>query len=303
MKLENALELQKTLRRTLPGRISVRGGWPSIALGIAPAGRRGDYRIAVRSKGPLTDDVLSVVERKARGEIDWRIVGTIVASRRRLALGVSTAHQRGCTGTIGFFARDERGALGFVSNNHVIAAEDRGAEGDEIIQPGQADGGSWPGDVIGRLAGDYPRLRPGDQTVDCAFARLVTDVDVETSLGEGKSLSPTPVPPEGEEAVFKIGRTTARTEGRITAFHIDDLEVGYSTNPPIRFHGQIEIESTDSKPFSRPGDSGALIFNPDGHPLALLFACSEEGGKSGAGLTYANPIGEVLRQLRVALIS
>jgi hypothetical protein len=102
--------------------------------------------------------------------------------------------------------------------------------------------------------------------------------------------------------VAKRGRTTAITRGRVTAFELDGVRVGY-TRGTLTFDDQIEIESTGSGPFSAGGDSGSLILTAEPSPRAvgLLFAGSETGGPSGTGLTYANPIVAVLRELGVAL--
>jgi hypothetical protein len=66
-------------------------------------------------------------------------------------------------------------------------------------------------------------------------------------------------------------------------------------------HGQIEIETTDSGPFSQGGDIGSLIVDADRRAVALLFAGSDLGGSNGLGLTFANPIREVLDALKADL--
>lgn len=94
-------------------------------------------------------------------------------------------------------------------------------------------------------------------------------------------------------AVVKIGRTTGRTAGRVTAFEID--------NVTVRFDNQIEIEGEGDGPFSDGGDSGSLIVGADLRAMALLFAGSDQGGANGQGLTYANPLQSVLDALRLEL--
>ena len=41
--------------------------------------------------------------------------------------------------------------------------------------------------------------------------------------------------------VFKIGRTTGATGGRVTAFDLDNVIVNYDSGN-LRFDGQLEIE-------------------------------------------------------------
>ena len=108
---------------------------------------------------------------------------------------------------------------------------------------------------------------------------------------------------EEHAEVCKIGRTTRTTYGRISAFELDRVVVNYE-RWPIRFNGQIEIESTDGKPFSRGGDSGSLVFTRStNQPLGLLFASSLLGGADKAGLAYANPIDQVVAELGVTFLS
>ncbi len=70
----------------------------------------------------------------------------------------------------------------------------------------------------------------------------------------------------------------------------------------LRFDGQIEIEGTGQKPFSDGGDSGSLIVNAGMQAIALLFAGSDLGGRNNRGLTFANPIHRVLKDLKASLL-
>ena len=59
-------------------------------------------------------------------------------------------------------------------------------------------------------------------------------------------------------AVIKIGRTTGRTAGLVTALELDNVTVRFDIGV-LRFDNQIEIEGEDDGPFSDGGDSGSLI--------------------------------------------
>jgi hypothetical protein len=52
--------------------------------------------------------------------------------------------------------------------------------------------------------------------------------------------------------------------------------------------------------FSAGGDSGSIVWRShDRAPLGLLFAGSETGGGSGGGVTFCNPLANVLSALGV----
>jgi hypothetical protein len=103
------------------------------------------------------------------------------------------------------------------------------------------------------------------------------------------------------ETTFKIGRTTGPTEGRVTAFDVDNVVVNYDMGN-LRFDNQLEIEGVGNRPFSDGGDSGSLIVNGGMEAVALLFAGSDVGASNGLGLTYANPVGRVLKELKATLL-
>jgi hypothetical protein len=305
MRFDAAVGLKEEILLSLPEITGVRGGMPPpIGIGIAPSTTEGQYRLAVRPRyeTDLTETAISILRRRSVGELDVRVTGPIVPTGRCLTVGASTAHRRGRTGTLGFFARRNRdGALGFVSANHVIAAQD-GVEGDEIIHAVAPVGDA--GDCVGLLDGDYPRLKaPGLRTVDCAFARLVDGVQIETSsIGAGESLMSKHIAPFEDMEVSKVGRTTGRTFGRVTALALDNFALNYSFGE-VRFKNQIEIESSNDAPFSGPGDSGSALFSADRHPIGLIYARSAAGGVSNSGLTFANPISVVLEALGVTLVA
>ena len=87
----------------------------------------------------------------------------------------------------------------------------------------------------------------------------------------------------------------------MTAFDLDNVVVNYDIGN-LRFDGQIEIEGAGTTGFSDGGDSGSLIWTTGDHlAVGLLFAGGDTGGSNGQGLTFANPIGDVLDRLKVNL--
>lgn len=287
---------------------------PELALGFAATPTYGDVTIAVRaeSEEELPEFLADQMRRETDNQIDVRYTGEIkplvgpctTGVARPLAIGVSIAHWRCGAGTLGFFARrTSDGAIGIVSNNHVIGASDHGADHDEILQPAPDDHGTRIRDVVAYLSADYPRLRQTTAVVDCAFAPLAPGIQYDPAPN-GTTLSPLLAAASGElKDVCKVGRTTGVTYGRVTAFELDKVRVTYPFGR-IVFNGQIEIDPAQGVPFSRPGDSGSLVFTyPDHQPLGLIFGCSLRGGTADVGLTFANPIHTVLAALGVTLIT
>jgi hypothetical protein len=275
--------------------------------------RKNDYRLAVRiqhrslERSPQVEMIMA----QAKHEVDVRYIGAVdkravlwhQKRHRPLQIGTSIAHFNVTAGTLGCFVRDrETGSLHILSNNHVLANENKGKSGDAILQPGRIDGGIERNDTVGQLARFVRLKRRGINVVDCAIATISTGTRIRRKalheVGELAGLGDEFL--EDGTAVEKIGRTTGHTRGRITAFELDDLITGFDTGN-LRFNNQIEIEGEGDAPFSQGGDSGSLIFDADRRGVALLFAGSDQGGANGQGLTYANPLHTVLENLGVDL--
>lgn len=285
----------------------------TLALGVAPKGRR-DYRLAVRLQRQSLVDSYHVerIRKKAKGEVDIRYIGRITkraaynqARHRPLRIGLSIGHYNITAGTLGaFVTRKGSGEVRMLSNNHVFADENRGKSGDAILQPGAYDGGKRPKDKVGTLAEFHRLTKSKNNLIDAALAAIDDGVDyVANGLKGHGELKGVLLDPTGiTGTVEKIGRTTAHTRGRITAFEVNNVVVTYDMGN-LRFDDQIEIEGTGTTGFSDGGDSGSLIFNTAGHlAIGLLFAGGDTGGSNGKGLTYANPIGHVLDDLKVDLL-
>lgn len=283
-----------------------------VAVGLAPATQSADFRIAIRAqtREDLDHAFMGGMEAKVRAlalsEPDIRITGRIVANPptepglppRQLRLGASVSHHRRGAGSLGFFARDRNGVAGIVSNNHVLALSDSGADGDEILHPGAWDKGMSPLDVVARLGGAYPRLDVDNPRVDCAFARLLDGVSYDAvTIDTALKLNAATVQLRDQKAVLKRGRSTGLTRGIITAVAIDNIDIEYPFGI-LFFNQQIEITSLPEQQFSAPGDSGSLLVNPDGNPLGLVFCASLD-----CRSTYANPIDHVLDALGVTVIT
>lgn len=210
-------------------------------------------------------------------------IGVRFGKRRELAAG-----------TLGAIVRDDRGLL-LLSNNHVLADENRLAIGAPVLQPGPLDGGTAAKDTIATLERFVALRVRGLNRVDAAVARVVGRRTVSTAFDRpiGPLASVEPAVPREGQSVAKLGRGTGYTKGRIGDVSAD-LDVRYDRGV-LRFRDQILIENRGG-PFSNDGDSGALIVGlPERRPVGLLSAGSPV-------MTVANPIGAVLESLGVVIV-
>jgi hypothetical protein len=286
----------------------------TIALGIAQKGK-GAYHLAVRIQTRALENSpqLEAIRQKAKGEVDIRYIGRVTkraapwnqSRERPLLIGVSIGHYRITAGTLGCFAKTRNTSdPRILSNNHVLADENQGRKGDAVVQPGRYDKGKRGKDTAGALD-KFVRLNANSANfVDCALATIKKGIrfDQTTLTGMGQLKGVANSIPDVGALVHKIGRTTGQTNGRVTAFEVDNVIIGYDIGN-LRFDNQIEIEGADDGPFSQGGDSGSLVFDDNWNAVSLLFAGGDQGGSNGQGLTYANPIGRVFDELDVDLLS
>jgi hypothetical protein len=204
---------------------------------------------------------------------------------RPICGGISVGVAGGATGTIACRVYDRStGEVLILSNRHVFS----GNVNTPVIQPGPADGGLYPDDVVGyvyRFIDVKPP--PLDNRVDAALAKPTVDVSDEV-LDVGVVFD-TAVPVEGV-SVCKSGRSTCYTCGKIIDTHASVKVYGYPFGYAI-FTDQVIVEPA----IGAPGDSGSLVV--------------EEGSKRAVGLLFAgsdvvavfNKIGYVLGYLNVSL--
>ncbi len=194
-----------------------------------------------------------------------------------------------------FGALVARGRKRFIlSNNHVLANEDRLPVGSPIFQPGLLDGGDPQRDQIARLTQSVALNTANANEVDAAIAEALNpEVLTAAILRIGV---PTGIQAAAQNmVVHKFGRTTGYTRGIVRSVAVDGT-VTYDAGA-LYFEDQILIRGRRASHFSQGGDSGSLIVEQDtGRAVGLLFA-----GSDTERYTLANHIGPVLRQLRVRL--
>jgi hypothetical protein len=218
----------------------------------------------------------------------WRPIPPIYQRKVRPAMGgISIGHYAISAGTFGCLVRSG-GDTFILSNNHVLANENRGAEGDPILQPGRFDGGKTDKDVLARLD-TFVALDPeGTNIADAAIAQPFDAREVSPDiLGIGKLRGSKDA--SLDEKVMKSGRTTRVTRGTVVDASAT-VRVGYSTGSFV-FTDQMIIKGERGS-FSAGGDSGSAIVSYDGRAVGLLFAGSPF-------YTIANKIDNVQKALDV----
>lgn len=213
---------------------------------------------------------------------------------------------KGCfSGTLGSMVQDSSDNEFILSNNHVLADQNKAKPGQSIVQPGLVD--VQCARAQSNTVATFSRaikLRFGGHKnfVDAAIAAVEPGEVSPEILVIGNIAGSAMDAPTIGMPVQKMGRTSCFTTGIIAALDAN-IQVNYSdTMKPhlANFVNQIEVTGTGKTPmFSAPGDSGSLIVTQDDCPLAvaLLFA-----GTSDGSITFANPITEVLSRLSVSMV-
>jgi len=196
-------------------------------------------------------------------------------------------------GTLGVVVADRQSPqiLYALSNNHVLADENRVNNGAGAVQPGTLDGGKNT-DRVARLSRYVPlKFDNRRNWMDAAIARFDDPARaVKSILAIGTPLGA--ARPSLGLLVRKSGRTTALTEGIVRAVNFDVVGVRYDQGL-VRIDDVIVIQGATA-PFSKAGDSGSAIVDPQGRVVALLFGGSDV-------VTFAIPIGRILRRLGVRI--
>lgn len=174
-----------------------------------------------------------------------------------------------------------------LSNNHVLADENRVASVASIVQPATLDG-DRNADHVAELSSYVPLKFDNKRNwMDAAIAEFDGNAS-KTIFGIG------PLTGAGTPSlnllVRKSGRTTGLTEGVVRIVRFDVFDVEYDQGM-VRIDDIMVIENVDG-PFSKPGDSGSAIVDAQGRVIGLLFGGSDV-------VTFAIPIRRVLRRFKV----
>jgi len=296
-----------------------------VALGMAAGTGRDDVRLAVlvQTHEVLESDAVERIRRISKNECDVVFIGPqeplwTKMRQRPMKMGASIApapYEK--RGTIGFFARNQAGRVVVVSNNHVLAGVNRFPIGTHILQQASRDGGSDPADAVGTLSNYIPLQFGGiANAVDAACAEVDEEVQFDHETIYGTAAPPARVGSVDFSAigdaqldleVLKTGMTTGHTHGRVRFVNVNNYKVNMvpdSEDYKARFDGQILFQAPagSEAPFSSAGDSGSLICDVAGRPVALLFSGTAATVPVSERFTGGNPIASVLSQLGLTFL-
>jgi hypothetical protein len=241
---------------------------------------------------------------------------TLTLTQRPLHIGLSIGHADDGAGTLGAFVVDSEGNECVLSNNHVLALMGSAELDDPIFQPGRPDQRLTGKRKIGNLSNYCVITKDDRDSIDAAVAALDEEIEHESNR------IPNSFPMRGKKirqvnplrnsldllnkgtVVCKIGRTTGFTTGRVAAVSVDNVTVKTSIGNVV-FDNVIEINwESNQKPFSRPGDSGSVVFTKDGQwAIGLHFAGGEKMVKGKkVGVSYSCDMATVLETLDISLL-
>ena len=253
--------------------------------------------------------------------------------------GISGANRNltGQSGTIGYFCTRKskftrRREIHLLSNSHVFAdlRKAKVDDNDLIMQPSPGEPAS--NRPIGALVNFSALKFDGDVNepnhIDAAIAKLwgpQQHKPVIPLIGAVKGYVSKKDIGIGEP-VRKFGRTTGYTEGRVFSIYLD-IWIRYDrTGQSAFFQNQFLIEPAlpQFTKFVAKGDSGSLVVDDEQYAVGLIFAGMTEAPESiravrnteeGVGIDsatnkpqriesygVANPISEVLNQLKIELL-
>jgi hypothetical protein len=275
------------------------------------------YRVPPSVNGIPTDVIESppafILARRARRPKAKPVAAARLAcstnrrkKQRPVVAGISTGHFNITAGTLGYFCRSTRSGdnpddVFALSNNHVYADVNHAQAGDDLYQPGPADGGTavdtfanlnrW---VTVHLGGSTPNR------VDAAIGRVGPDVPRQVEVCSIGAITGTARASEGTQ-IRKHGRTSGYTEGEVTDESYDAL-IGMDHSDPsvvALFQGQMRIEAIAPYPaIGLGGDSGSLVVRKEGTEAVGLYFAGPPSGTYGV----ANHIADVLTELEVQLL-
>ena len=213
-------------------------------------------------------------------------------------IGTSIGNIRGSPGSVGCLVTvrsKSREYLGATSAAHVLSMLNKADRGDPIISPGHPDGPNILDNKIGTLA-DFTFLN--HYSDDEKWANLINHADIAVvKLDEANdwpetTLVPIPAEPSrkkkivevvkkeelltyiGEKA-FKMGRSSGLTVGTFDVVSIKQSPIRLPDGRTYIYRDMIAVKGEGDKPFSLPGDSGALVYTHDFKALGFVVGGSD----------------------------
>jgi endonuclease G len=235
--------------------------------------------------------------------LDYDDEAAIEAIDRKAAVdpligGVSCGNPRITAGTIGAIVFD-RGTCQpmILSNWHVLAGSSTAAVGENILQPGQFDGGTQPVATLTRM-----QL---DSRMDAAVATLNgARGHTRDILGLG-TVSGIDSPTLGMQVV-KSGRTTAITQGVVDGVSMS-VSINYGDPGVVAFSNQIRIVPRPPWPavdyeVSKGGDSGSVWLNQANNRAIGLHFAGETDPAPASENAICGPMGPIATELNFSFL-
>jgi hypothetical protein len=270
--------------------------------------------IKEEAKGEANIEIIPHVEVPFRIDIPEKGRVRLTEWRRPLEIGYSIGHLDGGAGTLGSFVELANGHPGLLSNNHVLALFNYAERKDYIYQPGRQDvRPQLATNRIAKLENFVPLSRTERNPIDAAIAAILDDMSFRGNVipsgiyhpKQGSKLKiGDPLNLTAGTVVNKIGRTTGFTRGLVKAIALDNVPVRTQIGN-LMFDDTIEIEwFSNSKPFTKPGDSGSVVFVEDDlRVIGLHFAGGQiQRGARTYGVSYSCNIRTVLDAFGVSLM-
>lgn len=212
---------------------------------------------------------------------------------RPLRIGSSVGGVGATAGSLGGFAENEQGVRFLITD---ISALLLGGVGPgPVLQPGPADGGEAPRDIIASAmeAVSLTDSMPAKQLI--AFAALRPDLEIDASVSEiGRIQGVASIDARMVGVtVRKVGRTSGLTAGVIRSV---DAEIQMSVPDPDGEWLMVVLSGAIvSTPISRPGDGGALVIDEYGRAVGIIVGASQD-------MTIIAPLKPRLEDLGLRLV-
>jgi hypothetical protein len=272
---------------------------PDTRLAVGQSLVNGDHRLEIRVQRKSGAAWIKADKYRSKypGEVNIAVVesvavlpGSAVGAERApkpswlrlpLRLGSSVSHlHEPVSGSLGAFVLDtEDESVAILSCSHVLAlsGQPQAKHGDSVIHPARGDirDGVNDSNVIGTLSHFSVISRGGANAYDAASAKLSDGVKYTGNVipdgaraprgSVGKPLRFDPKARLGQDTlVAKVGRTSGYTTGYLNGFGIDNVPVQVPGIGIVYFDNCIEVRwKAVNQPFTRAGDSGALVFTAD----------------------------------------